>query len=895
MTRVFSSRQTKYPELAAVASAADYVSLPFEQRYDVASQAFPDWLLAEPISFPRDHPTYGWGCLVPNCTAELANSNAKFLCVVHDDQYRDVSSQLTIEEFAQRAEPCQGKNVVWALVRYANCSICGPQREALIRGMCLAHSWSLRVARRRGQNEGDWLNEQNPLPAVPPCTVPRCVHDGSLFNFRGRDKARMCRTHRPIWRRFLRDNDFRANKDTWEQWIKVELRSRGMQPETSRGLVSLEELPVRLQSEIRYAIHRHSNTPRRSQWRPRHLQTVVDTLTAAGVETLSDPVVIEHAASCKTAEIKRIWADLPIFARSLSVTRQDAKDAGWFDPAIVGAAPFQDTQGGSNRRKVWDLTSVSQRWLRDVLWDHIEYLALETVGKRPSVGTVYQRIQSTRLLSKALRQLREDQCEHPELLQAADARAFKELWDLWYREQIPVVEQAITTPPTLAPLSVALRTAFTNGMRHVLQFGRQRDILVPSIDSFVLAFPNYPRPRNRPTPRPIRNEDFQLLVSEEALARLDTADTKGVGLTDIWLTHAYQGGRISETLRLRLGCIGMIGESQPYLWRDITKVKVIDYGMPCHFPVYQRLLQRQEITRAKLRRRYAKELANRNKRQRAVLEADWDKTMPLFPSALTNPDLRIPLSQSHFGEVFATWIEELGLKDIATHRTRATLATSLLNNGAPAALVRQMLGHFSEDALAHYARYSDDNVVRHLHQVWAAGPGMEKPGTVLMTPKVASGLGSPGAVADRIDLTVIPVEHGLCRYGPVVGGSACPISKNCSSGPAGPCEHFVLTGADLAYWERKRDAAYHFAEGAPSEEARDYILSEWTPWERVLTGLGEALSELGLLEAAEGLDLRSPMQDFFHPLFSTGWPLASLSETPPPPTTTPDKPARKAQ
>lgn len=192
MTRVFSSRQTKYPELAAVASAADYVSLPFEQRYDVASQAFPDWLLAEPISFPRDHPTYGWGCLVPNCTAELANSNAKFLCVVHDDQYRDVSSQLTIEEFAQRAEPCQGKNVVWALVRYANCSICGPQREALIRGMCLAHSWSLRVARRRGQNEGDWLNEQNPLPAVPPCTVPRCVHDGSLFNFRGRDKARMC-------------------------------------------------------------------------------------------------------------------------------------------------------------------------------------------------------------------------------------------------------------------------------------------------------------------------------------------------------------------------------------------------------------------------------------------------------------------------------------------------------------------------------------------------------------------------------------------------------------------------------------------------------------------------------------------------------------------------------
>ena len=156
---------------------------------------------------------------------------------------------------------------------------------------------------------------------------------------------------------------------------------------------------------------------------------------------------------------------------------------------------------------------------------------------------------------------------------------------------------------------------------------------------------------------------------------------------------------------------------------------------------------------------------------------------------------------------------------------------------------------------------------------------MESPGKVLMTPVAASGLGSEAAVAGRIDLTVIPVEHGLCRYGPVVGGSACPVSKNCSSGPNGPCPHFVLTGADLAYWERKRDAAYHFAEGAPSENARDYILSEWKPWERVLARLRNALEELGLLEAAEKLDLRSPRQDFFHPLFSTGWQLDGLQET----------------
>ena len=122
----------------------------------------------------------------------------------------------------------------------------------------------------------------------------------------------------------------------------------------------------------------------------------------------------------------------------------------------------------------------------------------------------------------------------------------------------------------------------------------------------------------------------------------------------------------------------------------------------------------------------------------------------------------------------------------------------------------------------------------------------------------------------------MPVEHGLCRYGPVVGGANCPFDKNCSRGPRGACEHFVLTGADLAYWEGKRDAAYRFAEGAPTDEARDYIVGEWQPWETVLSSLRAELGELGLLEEAENLDFRSPVRDYFEPLFATGWPVSHL-------------------
>jgi hypothetical protein len=243
-----------------------------------------------------------------------------------------------------------------------------------------------------------------------------------------------------------------------------------------------------------------------------------------------------------------------------------------------------------------------------------------------------------------------------------------------------------------------------------------------------------------------------LLVSPDNIRLLEAADRDDVGVADIWLTQAFQGGRISETLKLRLGCVGLVGTAQPYLWRDISKVNVVDYGMPCYLPVYERLLRRQEKTRAKLRARYAEQLATLDARGRAALETRWDREMPLFPRAVQNPDLVVEISQVWFRNVWVAWLERLGLKGITTHQTRATLATSLLNNGAPAALVRQLLGHFSPESLAHYANYNNDSMTRHLQQVWTAGPGMDKPGTILLRPTDVN-TDDPTAAAARIDLT----------------------------------------------------------------------------------------------------------------------------------------------
>lgn len=861
-------------QVPVLATASDYLGLSPEQRYEVASRQFPDWLRAEPIQFPPHHLTYGWACRVSECDGVLGEKSTHRLCHLHRQQYRIQSCELV--EFVRKAEPQRLNRAGWALSRNPDCQICGNNREARRDGYCRQHYHKLAWASQHGDlSETNWQALQHPLAPLGECSVPQCVHDGDDRVVESDDEHRVCRRHLDQRRRWLKTAHEESNGSPWGLWLASPAVTDSVTPAGRRGELSLANLSPVLQREVRYSLHRHMNTARRTHWRPTELQTVVDAIAVSGAQSLSDPVIVELGSEFRGKVSRRIWLDLPFAARSLAVTDETAKAAGWFDPLIVGSAPFAGTQGDEHRRKRWDLTAVSQRWLRDLLWDYLRDEALAPTGKRLGSRTVYHRIIGFILLSHNLRHNRSDHGDNPALLGAADAKQVKDTWDLWHRERIPLPDTT-ASPSRRSTLNARNRFVYMSSIRIILQLSRRKHRTPTELDSFILSLPEYPRPPDSPRPRPLSFGDFQLLVNDDNIGSLAALDHDDVGLADIWLTQAFQGGRISETIKLRLGCIGLIGAAQPYLWRDISKAGIVDYGMPCYLPVYERLLRRQAATRAKLRIRYAEQLATLDDRRRAQLEAGWDREMPLFPSARRNPDLVAEVSQSGFRLPWSGWFESLGLKGITTHQTRATLATSLLNNGAPAALVRQLLGHISEQALAHYANYSNDTMTRHLQQIWTAGPGMDKPGTILLRPAELK-IGNPVAAAARIDLTVVPVEHGLCRYGPVVGGTQCPWEKNCTGGLRGPCEHFVLTGADLAYWERKRDASVHFAEGAPTDEARDYILSQWEPWEHVLANLREALDELGLLEAAEKLDLRSPFHDYFDPLFSTGFHPARLN------------------
>jgi integrase len=871
------------PEVDAydLTSASDYLGLSPDQRYAVASQNFPEWMLNDVISFPPFHPTYGWACRVAECNGSIHRTSTRQLCDHHRKEYYEKKATIGYEQFVTQAVPIVAAYVGWALRRRPGCRVCGSNREAYQAGYCKSHLSSLKRSRNAGVTEAEWLESiAQPYRPMSACSITKCVHDGAHKAHSSGDIHKLCPTHLVVWNAHLRKigEPRKTTRQVWQAWFDDTITGESVMPPKRRGQISLVGLPPTLKRDIRYAIHRYANTARRVRWVPYNMQRAVDVLKGAEVRTLADDAVEVAAKGVENSSIRSILRAMQFAARSLVLNEEMSKEAGWFDPRLAGAPQFDGQGSNQHRRRPWNLTCVSHRWLRDALWEYLRDEALAPDGKRPCAGTIYYRLTGILLLSDNLRKNRDDHGERPELLTAADARAVKDTWDMWFREQCPIPRLDGNKNLKPAVLTEGTRRSYAQGVRTVLRQSQIKNRTPAAMDSFILNLPNFAKPKKAPRPRPLSYGDFQKLVDPLNISVLETVDTEDVGLADIWLTQAYQGGRISETMGLRLGCVGLVGAAQPYIWRDISKVGVVDYGMPCYPPVYERLLRRQAKTRAKLRFRYSEELDGLDERARVRFEAQWDRTMPLFPGWNQNPDLGIELSQSTFRLSWIGWFEGLGLSGITTHQTRATLATSLLNNGAPPALVRQLLGHYSTEALAHYAKYNDGSMTKYLRQVWAAGPGMDKPGTILLSPKEINAEDSEAAAA-RIDLTIVPVEHGLCRYGPVVGGSQCPFEKNCTTGPSGPCEHFVLTGADLAYWERKRDAAYHFAEGAPNDGARDYILDQWRTWEPVLTNLREALDELGLLEEAEKLDLRSPLHDYFEPVFSAGWQFSQLNSS----------------
>jgi hypothetical protein len=362
--------------------------------------------------------------------------------------------------------------------------------------------------------------------------------------------------------------------------------------------------------------------------------------------------------------------------------------------------------------------------------------------------------------------------------------------------------------------------------------------------------------------RPFSDEVARALAEETNLARpAESYDPDDQGLRDMWETIVTTGRRSSEVLTLRWDCLGRYG-GLAMLWHDQTKVG--NYNAAIRIP--ERL---HDILTARQTKTLERYIARHGRRPTGAERA----AIALFPSKVCNTDGTASISYQWFHTHFKSWVDELDLGRWVPHQARHTLATSLLRHGATLTHIRKYLGQVSDRMAEHYIHLSHSDLDDVLNRVWVAGPGTANPGELLTSADTALTHELAQTLAIDLSRRSTPAEGGFCTFQPVVNGGACPWNLNCHN-----CDKFVLSGADLLYWRRKREQWRLLAEGAPDDATAAYLHQYFEPTARAIDGLEKALAGLGLLDDALALDLRKP-QDYFHRVWATAFRATDLADT----------------
>jgi integrase len=531
---------------------------------------------------------------------------------------------------------------------------------------------------------------------------------------------------------------------------------------------------------------------------------------------------------------------------------QDTRDAGFIEAEHFG-------RRFPHARSHIDLSDVSLRWLRDLLWDHLADLLSSP------------RCPRTRKVFDGLRRA----CAELSAFLAVDAPAGGQDPTLLGAEHVArfVADQRHREREGLASLIVFRKdgqpsTVTVHTRREVFNYARRllhealrcgRAERIGLSAAFITAMPTGGATA-RISRNPFTDEVAKALTDETNLARLDHLDVHDRGVRDVWETIVLTGRCCNEVLKLRLDCIGHYN-GLPMLWHDQTKVGNYNAGIRIPERLYTRLDERRRISLTRFEHRHARPPT-----------PDERNAMALFPSATRSSGETRPLAYTTFYRQFRVWVDGLDLGSCVPHQARHTLATRLLKHGATLAHIRQYLGQVSERMAEHYAKVAASDIDDILQLVWVAGPGAAEPGKLLSggtTP-----LDRQQALALALDLSrrSTPADGGFCTFQPVVEGGACPWKLDCEN-----CDKFVLSGADLLSWRRKREQWASVAERAPDDATADYLHQVFEPTARAIEGLEKALAGLGLLDQALALDLRRP-QDYFHRIWNVGFRATDLAD-----------------
>ena len=604
-------------------------------------------------------------------------------------------------------------------------------------------------------------------------------------------------------------------------------------------------------AEIKWGVFVHSRRARPQRWQLGWLRSLVTTCRDLELDSLVGlQPDISGCPQMAGAIAKEIQREL----RLVYYTPADTRDAGLIETDHFG---IRFPHRGSH----FDLTGIPQRWLRDLVWDHLTGLLQSP--QPPRTGGVFD---ATRRAATELGVFLENDAPEgghdPRLLGGEHLRRF--VADQRHRERDGLPSLAMKRPDGSASIvTTTTRSLVFNAVRKLLRDASD-DGAADRIGlgrEFVVAAPAAGKTTGQTPRRPFPDEVARALADPDNLARLATEhDPLDRGLRDMWEATVLTGRRIGEVIGARWDCLGRYG-GLPMFWHDQTKVGNYDAAIRIPERLYERLTERQHKTMDAFVAAHGRRPTDA---ERAV--------MALFPTTRLNPDASMPISHQWFHRRFKAWVDSLDLGRWVAHQARHTLATNLLRAGASLTHIRTYLGQVSDRMAEHYVHLSNSDLEQVLQQVWVAGPGATNPGELLTSKLTPMTREQAQALAIDLSRRSTPAEGGFCTFQPVVDGGACPWNLDCHN-----CDRFVLSGADLLYWRRKREQWRQLAEGAPDDATADYLNRYFEPTARAIDGLEKALAGLGLLDQALALDLRKP-QDYFHRVWSTAFRASDLTE-----------------
>ncbi|WP_107421123.1 tyrosine-type recombinase/integrase [Streptomyces sp. CB03234] len=807
------------------------------------------------IRIPARHPVYPWCCVVPDCERPRWEKND--LCAVHAQHWRDArSAGVRKSDFVHTAEPLKATR----MAEERRCHIC-PERPAFNNELklCFRHRnrWKkYRQSHGRAADFEQWAVDQEIYPGYGSCQLRACrdlaasplglctVHLGR-YQAAGQPGGatlpksyhRWEREGSPVPVRYVDEAAFR-------QWCRDE------PPVMRVGELNLSGLRPLVRAEIKWGLHAHGQGDDQSPWELPWIQNLVDLCHRQHCDSLLDADLDQCTNSHDRMIATKILAELEL----VYLTPADTREAGYVQTQHFGVR-FPKRSGR------YPLTAVPQRWLRDLLWDYLTGVLRSP--QCPRTSSFMDRARKGCVELGSFLQAHAPGGGHdPTLLRAEHIERYVAEARRRERLKLPALTLPSRGDVAKATITPALRQTLFNGARVVLRAALESGSSdrIGLARECIVAMP----PGGRTVTRarsPFSDDVARALADEANLRRLaERHDPEDQGMRDIWEAIVYTGRRAGEILNLRLECLGLYN-GLPMLWHDQTKVGNYDQAIRIPEPLYGRLAERQRKTLAHFADRHGG-------RQATALER---AELVLFPSIHRSRDGRRALSYNWFQGHFRPWVDELDLGRVVPHQARHTLATRLLRHGASLTHIRRYLGHVSDRMAEHYAQVAVSEIEDVLQHVWVAGPGATNPGEILSSPLNPLDRRQAEALAIDLSRRSTPTEGGFCTFQPVVDGGACPFNLDCEN-----CDKFVLSGADLLYWRRKREQWHSIAERAPDDATADYLHEVFAPTARAIDGLEKALAGLNLLDDALALDLRRP-QDYFHRLWSIGFRAGDLA------------------